>query len=129
MKAIEANTVLVVEDEVLVNWDIAETLREDGFETLQAFSGEQALDLLREHGEVAVVFTDINLPGAVSGLMLADEIQHRWPQVEVLVTSGNHLPSIEHLPNIQGLGRFVPKPYPVKAVARRIHEIMEARVS
>lgn len=121
--------VLVVEDETLVNWDVADALREDGFDVLQAFNGEQALRMLANNGDIRVVFTDINLGGAVDGLMLSGEIARRWPQVEVLLTSGNHLPALQHLEHIRDYGRFVPKPYPVKAVARRIHEIVESHAA
>ncbi|HVY19507.1 MAG TPA: response regulator [Bauldia sp.] len=129
MKTATPKKVLVVEDEVLVNWDVADALRDDGFEVLQAFSGEQALDMLLRHRDVGVVFTDINLPGAVDGLMLAEEIEHRWPGVEVLVTSGNHMALVDRLESIRNFGRFVPKPYPVKAVTRRIHEIIESHAA
>jgi DNA-binding NtrC family response regulator len=121
--------VLVVEDETLVNWDIAEALRDDRFEVLQAYNGEQALDLLARNGDISVVFTDINLGGAVDGIVLAEEVNRRWPQVEVLLTSGNHLPALAQLDRIRDYGRFVPKPYPLKAVTRRIHEIIEARAA
>lgn len=121
--------VLVVEDEALVNWDIAEALRDDGFDALQAYNGEQALEMLARNGDIRVVFTDINLGGKVDGIVLAGEVHRRWPQVEVLLTSGNHLPALAHLDRIRDYGRFVPKPYPVKAVTRRIHEIIEARAA
>jgi DNA-binding NtrC family response regulator len=121
--------VLVVEDETLVNWDITEALRDDGFDVLQAYNGEQALRVLALVADVSVVFTDINLGGAVDGIALADEIDRRWPLVEVLLTSGNHMSSLQRIDRMRDYGRFVPKPYPVKAVARRIHEIVEARTA
>ena len=121
--------VLVVEDEALVNWDIAEALRDDGFDALQAYNGEQALAMLAKNGDVSVIFSDINLGGAVDGITLAEEVERRWPQVEVLLTSGNHLPALARLDRIRDYGRFVPKPYPLKAVTRRIHEIIDARAA
>ncbi|MEJ0011863.1 MAG: response regulator [Bauldia sp.] len=123
------NKVLVVEDEALVNGDIADALRDDGFETLQAYNGEQAIALLMRNGDISVVFSDINLGGAIDGIALAEEVERRWPQVDVLLTSGNHLPELGHLGRIRDYGRFVPKPYPVKAVTRRIHDIINARAA
>jgi two-component system, response regulator PdtaR len=118
--------VLIVEDEALVNLDIAEALRDDGFEVLQAYNGEQALQILAQNSDIRVLFTDINLGGAVDGIALAEEADRRWPMTEVLITSANLHPALAQLDRIRDYGRFVPKPYPVKAVTRRIHEIVES---
>ncbi len=126
METAAQNTVLVVEDEALVNWDVAEALRDDGFDVLQAYNGEQALVLLGKHPDIRVVFTDVNLPGAVDGIVLADEIERRWPQIELLMTSAQRRTDCERLTYVANYGRFVPKPYPPRAVTRRIHEILEA---
>jgi DNA-binding NarL/FixJ family response regulator len=95
---------------------------------LQAYNGEQALALLLQRPDIRVVFTDVNLPGAVDGIILASEIERRWPQIEVLVTSAQRRADLEQLAAVSTLGRFVPKPYPPRAVTRRIHEIIEAHV-
>ena len=87
--------VLVVEDEVLVNLNIAEALRDDGLETVQAYTAEEALAVLATRGDISVVFTDINLPGKIDGIALASEIQLRWPEIEVLMTSGRRLPGFD----------------------------------
>jgi DNA-binding response OmpR family regulator len=129
MNAVIENTVLVVEDEALVNLDIADALREEGFGVLQAYDGEEALRLLRQHPEIRVLFTDVNLPGAVDGVALATEVERRWPQIEVLVTSAQRRPDVDRLTAVASYGRFVPKPYPRRAVARRIHEIIESRAA
>jgi DNA-binding NtrC family response regulator len=126
MKTSGTRTVLVVEDEALVNLDIAEALRDEGFDVLQAYNGEQALILLHKRPDIRVVFTDVNLPGAVDGIILASEIERRWPHVEVLVTSAQRRTDLEQLAVVANYGRFVPKPYPPRAVTRRIHEIIEA---
>jgi DNA-binding NtrC family response regulator len=126
MKTSVARTVLVVEDEALVNLDIAEALRDEGFDVLQAYNGEQALILLHKRPDIRVVFTDVNLPGAVDGIILASEIERRWPHVEVLVTSAQRRTDLEQLAVVANYGRFVPKPYPPRAVTRRIHEIIAA---
>jgi DNA-binding NtrC family response regulator len=127
MKTPAARTVLVVEDEALLNLDIADALRDEGFDVLQAYNGEQALVMLHRRPDIRLVFTDVNLPGAVDGIILAAEIERRWPQIEVLVTSAQRRSDLEQLAAVANYGRFVPKPYPPRAVTRRIHEIIEAR--
>lgn len=121
--------VLVVEDEALVNWEIADALIADGFGVLQAYTGEQALALLEKRSDVRVVFSDINLPGKIDGIALAAEIERRWPTVELLMTSAERWPDADRIPAISQYGRFVPKPYPVGAVTRRIHDIVAERAA
>ena len=122
-------TVLVVEDEALLNWDIADALVADGFVVLQAYTGEQALAFLERRCDVRVVFSDINLPGKIDGIALASEIERRWPMIELLMTSADCPPAVERMPSVSQYGRFVPKPYPVGAVTRRIHDIVDAHAA
>lgn len=118
-------TVLVVEDETLVNWDVADALRDAGFTVLQAYSGDEALEILEDNRDVRVVFTDVNLPGNTDGVALTKLIEDRYPRIEVLVTSAHRRPEVEQLEVVSQLGRFVQKPYPTGAVTRRISEIVE----
>jgi len=121
--------VLVVEDEVLVNLNIAEALREDGLKPVQAYTAEEALAVLDARGDISVVFTDVNLPGKIDGIALAAEIHLRWPEIEVLVTSGRKLPRFDGGNLVTLHDRFVPKPYRAEAVARRIHDIIDAQAA
>jgi two-component system, response regulator PdtaR len=116
--------VLVVEDEVLVNLNIAEALRDDGLRTVQAYTGEEALNVLSARGDISLVFTDVNLPGKIDGIALASEIQLRWPEIEVLTTSARKLPRFDEGELVKLHDRFVPKPYWAEAVARRIRNII-----
>lgn len=118
--------VLVVEDEPILNNDMTDALRDDGLEALQAYTAEEALALLEHHGGVRVVFTDVNLPGPLDGVALAGEVRRRWPQIDVLITSGRMAPDVASLDLVAHYGRFVPKPYPTAAVTRRIREIMDS---
>jgi DNA-binding response OmpR family regulator len=124
-KISKPETVLVVEDETLINWDVSDTLREEGFDVLQAFSGEEAVAQLERRRDIRLVFTDVNLPGEIDGIALADEIRRRWPATELLMTSAHRGADVQKLDFIAALGRFVPKPYPPRAVARRIHDIVQ----
>lgn len=82
-----AGRILIVEDDVLIRAAAAQYLRGTGFEVLEAVSVEQALELLRA-SPVQVVFTDVKLPGAQSGLDLMRIVQSDFPKVKVLLTSG-----------------------------------------
>ncbi len=84
----EPPVVLVVEDEPLVRMIMVETLADAGFEVLQASDAHEALRLFEDESEVAVVLTDIDMPGGVDGLELRNRLQARAPHVPVVVTSG-----------------------------------------
>lgn len=117
-------TVLVVEDEALVNEDVADALRDEGFAIVQAYNGSEALAVLEERPDIRVVFTDVNMPGPIDGIRLVTEIRQKWPQIEVLITSGHQIPDLEKLDLVRDHARFVPKPYPVRVVTQRIREII-----
>ena len=71
--------VLVVEDEPLLRLFATDMIEEAGFEVLQAPNASAALMTLEERLDVRVVFTDVNMPGGIDGIMLAICIRRRWP--------------------------------------------------
>jgi CheY-like chemotaxis protein len=100
--------VLVVEDEVLLRMHAVSLLQEAGFDTLEAGSADEAITLLETRNDIRIVFTDINLPGSMDGLRLAHAIRHRWPPIELLLTSGQTRVGDEDMPD---RGLFLGKPY------------------
>ena len=81
-------TILVVDDEQgLV--DVAVAYLEDlGYTTLVANSAKQALEVLQEHPEINLLFSDVVMPSKMDGYDLAKETMHLYPAVKVLLTSG-----------------------------------------
>jgi CheY-like chemotaxis protein len=86
--AVRARTALVVEDEALVRCDIVQSLQSDGWQVLETASGEMAVDFLALH-HVDVVFTDIQLAGALSGWEVAEIARKVRPGIHVIYASGN----------------------------------------
>jgi CheY-like chemotaxis protein len=100
--------VLVVEDDELIRINAAEMVRDLGFDVIEAAHADEAIALLETTTEIAVVFTDIQMPGSMDGLRLVAVVRERWPPVALLVASGQMQPRPVDLP----LGaRFVSKPY------------------
>ena len=64
--------VQVVEDDEDVRSYSCETLRELGYNVLEAENGQTGLDLLDRHPEVTVLFTDVGLPGGINGRELSE---------------------------------------------------------
>lgn len=109
--------VLLVEDEPLTRMDACLGLQEAGFEVLDAEDAEAALGLVRERPDITVMVTDVQMPGSMDGLTLARVIRALRPEVRVVVTSGGLRLRSEDLP--RGC-TFVPKPYAVDGLARRL---------
>jgi CheY-like chemotaxis protein len=72
--------VLVVEDEEVIRTLAAEFMADTGFEVLEAPDAHTAVRLLQTEAErVHVLFTDVRMPGAMDGLMLAHHTRRNWP--------------------------------------------------
>lgn len=99
---------LIVEDDFLVRIVAAEFAREAGFCAVEAADADQAIRILQSRPDVRVVFTDIDMPGSMDGLELAQVVRHRWPPIKVVLTSGKMRPLPDELPDHS---HFVPKPY------------------
>jgi two-component system, response regulator PdtaR len=98
--------VLVVEDEPLVRMVLATGLRDAGFVVVEAISALEALSFLATGQRVDAVFSDIRMP-EMSGLELAARVRKEHPDIAVILTSADSLPSEVEVSS------FVPKPYPL----------------
>lgn len=101
-------TILVVEDEPIIRMCAAEFVEDAGFSPLEVGDAAAALAELEIRDGIAVLFTDINLPGAMDGLELAEQVTLRWPQIRILIASGRTAPPASQL---SGKVSFIPKPY------------------
>jgi CheY-like chemotaxis protein len=111
--------VLVVEDEVFIRMIAVDSLEDRGYAILEAGDAQEALDLLEQTSGVALVFTDINMPGSNDGLDLVTEVAKRWPNIEIIVTSGGIRLNDEDIPDA---GRFLPNPYTSEQLGRMVKE-------
>jgi CheY-like chemotaxis protein len=101
--------VLIVEDEPLLRSMAVEFLSEAGLVTFEADNAIEALELLnRRAAEVAVLFTDVRMPGSMDGLELARVAHTSWPWIRVIVTSGAFGKPSDTLP---GDADFLRKPW------------------
>jgi two-component system, response regulator PdtaR len=101
--------ILVVEDEVLTRAFIAEELRLAGFRVIEADRADDGLTYIKAAVEqVDLVFSDIQTPGSLDGLQLAEILRDKYPDIPVILTSGNAPP--RHVGIVEA---FVPKPYDV----------------
>jgi CheY-like chemotaxis protein len=114
-----ARPVIVVEDEVFIRMIAVDSFEDRGYSILEAGDAEEALGLLEKTPGVALVFTDINMPGSTDGLDLATEVAKRWPDIEIIVTSGGVRLNDDDIPDA---GKFLPKPYTTAQLGRMVKE-------
>jgi CheY-like chemotaxis protein len=115
--------VLVVEDEALIRIGMVDDLEQAGFTVLEAQTSDEAMRLLRGHPEIQVLFTDINMPGSMDGLRLAETVHDRWPPIKIIITSGGVRLRQGDLPDD---ALFVPKPYDNNDVISALREMVLA---
>ena len=116
-------TVLVVEDEVLIRLVIAEYLRECGYRVHEAVNAEEAILILQApEVSIDIVFSDVEMPGDMDGFGLARWVRANLPEIQVILTSG-----AERSADIAGTlceaGPLMKKPYHTQAVVDRIKEL------
>jgi CheY-like chemotaxis protein len=112
---------LVVEDETLLRLHAAGLLEEHGFAVLEAANAAEALTVLQSRGDVRLLFTDIQMPGALDGMDLVREVHARWPRVLLVIASGRIKPPQAEIPDD---GRFVSKPYGAQELFREVDDLM-----
>lgn len=117
--------VVVAEDDVLIRMTAVDALTDAGFAVIEAVQAEEALRILATQANaVHALFTDIQMPGRMTGLELAHHVRDQWPWIALLVASGNFRPSPAAMP---AGSRFLPKPYDPDHVVRHVRELLDAR--
>ncbi|MBA2126335.1 hypothetical protein DLM45_08870 [Hyphomicrobium methylovorum] len=105
--AVSKAKVLVVEDEFLIRWDLVAALEDAGFSTVEAGSAAEAISVLERDRDIRVVFTDIQMPGSMDGLALANYVRGRWPPTIIVISSAIPFSKMQGVPS--GVG-MLPKP-------------------
>jgi len=113
-------TVLVVEDEALLRLVAVGELEDAGMVALEAENGSQALEILSCNSSIDVVFTDIDMPGAINGIELANIVRGTYPHIRVIVVSG--LSNIENTALHKAIS-FYSKPYDMARIIKQMQAI------
>lgn len=80
--------VLVVEDEMLLRMRAVDMVQDAGYTSIEAVDADQALAMLESRSDIALLFTDIQMPGSMDGLELAHAVHKRWPPIKIILVSG-----------------------------------------
>ena len=122
-----SETILLVEDDEEVNRFACEVLREQGYNVLAASDGASALRLLESEPKIALLFTDVVLPGGMNGRQLAGEARKRRPDLKVLYATGYTRNAIIHHGRLDADVELLTKPFTAETLARKVRQILDAR--
>jgi len=113
--------VLVVDDEPLLRMLAVEVVEEAGFTAIEARDADEAVAMLESRTDIALVFTDINMPGSMDGLKLAHAVRNRWPPIKILVVSGRQRHPSSDLPTNSC---FLGKPYQASVLVEKLRSLV-----
>jgi DNA-binding NtrC family response regulator len=119
-------TILVVEDDVLIRMPIAQYLRDCGYRVIEAVNADEAMTVLLHRDTVVdIVFSDIEMPGTIDGFGLAKWIREHRPGTEI-VLAGTVPRSVDAAKELCEAGPL-PKPYEAQAVHDHIRRLLAVR--
>lgn len=116
-------SILVVEDDPRVRRVAVARLETMGYTVHQASNGVEALDVLETQNDIALVFTDIAMPG-MSGDQLAVKIRERWPSIRILFTSGYAEPDVAGK-QLAADASWLKKPYTARELGLQLRELLD----
>lgn len=113
---------LVVDDDPIIIMDTTGILEDAGFRVFDAMSGDEAKGVLAEHWEsIALLFSDVDMPGGTNGFELARHVALLWPEIEIVIASGHVLPEAGEMPE---KATFISKPFNQAMVHDHLREIL-----
>lgn len=123
----EGETILVVDDEVLLRMLMLDVLQENGYRAVEAHDGPSALKILDSDTRIDLLITDVGLPGGMNGRQIADAARKKRPGLNVLFITGyaeNAVISGGHLaPNMA----VMTKPFEITAFGQKVRDMIDAK--
>ncbi len=117
----QSTRILVVEDEFLIRLTLVEALGDEGFDVLEAESGDDALPMLQADPGISLLLTDIQLPGSLDGRSLALRAREERPSLPVLYMTGRPDPAAEAAGSANE--RYISKPYTLTDICAAVRSL------
>jgi PAS domain S-box-containing protein len=116
----DAARVLVVDDEPDVLEVTVELFRSMGYEVLTARSAGEALSLIEDGADVGLLFSDVMMPGGISGIELARRARAIAPEMRIVLASGYPLPALQQQHGALDEFTLLTKPYRLADIVRSL---------
>jgi PAS domain S-box-containing protein len=119
-------TILVVEDDDDVRANSVESLREIGYRVIEAHDGPSALRLLERQMRVDLLFSDVVLPGGLTGAQVSAQARAIRPGLKVLFTTGYARNAIIHHGRLDKGVHLITKPFSLNDLAAKVRDVLDA---
>jgi DNA-binding NtrC family response regulator len=113
--------ILVVEDEMLLRMRAVDMVEDAGYTSVEAVDADEAVAILESRSDIALLFTDIQMPGSMDGLALAHSVHKRWPPIKIILVSGQLKLSGSEIPPDS---RFFGKPLEANEMIAEIRDMI-----
>lgn len=121
----EMASILIVDDESLIRWSVAQTLEAEGFTVVEAASAREALDRLDKDGDIALVLLDLKLPDS-SDLSLLRTLRQRAPGCQIILMTAHGTTEILDEAIDAGAFRALGKPFDLGYMVKVVRDAMAA---
>lgn len=113
--------VLVVEDDMMLRMLAVDMVTDAGYTPVEALDAAEAFVILESRTDIALMCTDIQMPGKIDGVGLAHMVHERWPKIKIIVVSGQlDLPHLDLPPR----SRFIGKPLNADEVIAEMRDMI-----
>ncbi len=116
--------ILVVEDDARVRRVAVARLEDAGYSVIEVKDARQALSMLERNPDIDLIFTDIVMPGGMSGDELAQEVRLTRPDMKILFTSGYAEPSVAGR-ELAATGAWLRKPYTARELTTLLRQLLD----
>lgn len=117
--------ILLVEDDDLVRSYVHQQLEQLGYQVIVKSSGPDALEVIRQNEKIDLLFTDVVMPGGMSGRELGDAARRLRPNLKILYTSGYSEDAIVHQGRLDPGVKLLSKPYRRVELAEKLREVLD----
>ena len=115
----------MLEDDDEVRAYSVDTLRELGYRVLEAHDGPSALSLIERQAHIDLLFTDVVLPGGMTGAQVAAQARGLRPNLKVLFTTGYARNAIVHQGRLDPGVQLLTKPFSFSELANKIRDVLD----
>jgi len=113
--------VLVVEDEMMLRMRVVDMVEDAGYIPVEAVDADEAMAILRSRSDIALMLTDVQMPGSMNGLELAHAVHENWPPIKIILASGQLKLSGSDIPQDS---RFFGKPLQSAEIIAEMREML-----
>lgn len=118
--------ILVVEDDPGTRWLVTQILGRNGYTTVEAENGLQALEVLEQDSGFCMILSDIRMAG-MDGLELLNVVKSRWAEIPMVMVSVHAMVDLTHQAAEQGASGYLLKPFTQQQLLAAVNQALRQR--